>query len=238
MKAVAKKVVTDALEDKYATSGAQIGGEARYFNGAISSTTECYPILPIIQQGTDGFQRVGDKIRPKSFRLDVTICANGSISSSMLAQVRMFVLEDKGIRTLSLLAQTPIDSQLLDYGNTVGGFTGAPVQIMNRVNKKRYRAFADKTLLVFKGTNQTPNVSNGYIGNQTVVDQHQVHRLSFKIPTPAVLHYVNALDSYPSNFAPFFCLGYVQPDGTVAGIDVSNLRVGANWIAHLDYEDA
>jgi len=230
--------VSDTLEDKYARGEIQFGGEPRYFNASIGSTTECYPLLPQVQAGAEGHERVGDKIRPKSLRVDFTICANGSISSSMMHQIRLFILEDKGIKTLSLLAQTPIDTQLLDLGNVVAGFSGFPNQILQRVNKRRYKVFHDKVMVVGKGTNQTPNAGNGYVGTQTVIDKLQVHKFSVRIPTPAVLNYVNPLDNYPSNFAPFMCLGYVQPDGSSSVLDFGTLRVGCNFVSHLDYEDA
>ena len=35
------------------------------FNSTISASTECYPLLPAVTEGTDGHQRIGDKIRPK-----------------------------------------------------------------------------------------------------------------------------------------------------------------------------
>jgi hypothetical protein len=62
-------------------------------------------------------------------------------------------------------------------------------------------------------------------------------KFSVKIPTPKVLKYSRNLDTYPSNFAPFLCLGYVQPDGN-ASPDNLLTRVACNFVTHLDYEDA
>jgi len=244
VKAVAKKVVTDALEDKYNKEEIAFGGLPVYFNAAISSTAECFPLLPKIAQGTDSHQRVGDRIRPKKFTVDVVICANGSYNSSSLNQVRLFILQDKSIKFTpdirSIVATqpgTPIATQLIDYGSSVGGFQGIPNQIMMRVNKRKYTVFHDKVVEVLSGNGQTPQAINGYNGSQVFVSGQQCYKLRFTVPTPAVLKYSQLLDVYPSNFAPFMCLGYVQPDGN-ASPDNLLTRVACSWVSHLDYEDA
>jgi len=243
--AVAKKVIADALEDKYATSIiGSIGGVPLYFNASIGSNQEVYSLLPAISQGTNSNQRVGDKVRPKSLRVDFVITANGSYNSSQLNQVRLFVLEDKAIRNPSALRDipalqtgTPISTELLDLGGTTGGFFGQPNQIMYRINRQRYTVHKDKVLELCAGNGQTPQAGNGYNGTQIFVSNEQCWKVSVKIPTPAVLKYSGALDTFPTNFAPFFCLGYVQPDGN-ASPDQILTRVAVNWVSHLDYEDA
>ena len=163
VKAVAKKVVDDALEDKYATSylGLANGGPS-YFNAGIGGNYECYPLLPLMYQGTNSNQRVGDKIRPKSLRVDFIITANGSYNSSQLNQIRMFVLQDKSIRNSNALKDipltqtgTPIASELLDLGGSLSGFSGRPDQIMFRVNRQRYTVFKDKVIELCAGNGQT-----------------------------------------------------------------------------------
>lgn len=242
VKAVAKAVVADALEDKYLTSGS--GATPTYFNAAISSNSEIMPLLPAMQQGTNSGDRVGDKIKPKRFRVDVVVTTNGQLNSSQLNLVRLFFLQDKSIRNSVALKDialtqvgTPIATQLLDSGGILSGFTGIPNQIMRRVNKQRYQIFKDKTLELISGTGQTPNASNGYNGTQVFVSGQQCHRFSVVIPTPAVLKYSQAADNFPSNFAPFLAVGYVQPDGNATPDNLIQ-RITVNWISHLDYEDA
>lgn len=243
VKAVAKKVVEDALEDKYTTASMTLTGYPVYFNASIGSNAEIYPVLPQIGQGTNSSDRVGDRIRPKKLQVDVVITANGSYDSSQLNQVRLFILQDKSIRNTAALKDitalqtgTPIQT-LLDFGGNVGYFTGIPSDIMRRVNKQRYTVFKDKVLEVCAGKGQTPQPGNGYNGTQTFVSGQQCWKLSFIIPTPKVLTYSAYGDAWPSNFAPFMCLGYVQPDGN-ASPDNLLTRVAVNWISHLDFEDA
>lgn len=238
VRAVAKKVVADALEDKYAIRGAGgIGGIPIYFNAAVSTSGECYPLLPPIVQGTNSNDRIGDKVRPKRLRIDFVVTANGSFDSSQINQVRVFVLQDKAIKNLDLLNQTPISTQLIENGGSTSGFSGAPEQIMRRINLQRYQVFRDKHLEILSGRGTTPQPLNAYNGTQLFVSGQQCSRFSVVIPTPATLHYSGPLSTVPNNFAPFFCLGYVQPDGNALP-DAFLQRVACNWTVHMDYEDA
>lgn len=245
VRAVAKKVVADMLEDKYASASINpFSGTPVSFNASISSNSEVYPLLPQISQGTNSNNRFGDKIRPKRLRVDFVITANGTLSSSQINQIRLFVLQDKSIRNSNDLRSipvtqpgTPITAQLIDFGGTVGGFSGIPDHIMRRVNKQRYQVFHDRVFEVLSGSGQTPNPINAYTGTQQYVSGEQCYKVSFVIPTPAVLVYSGQVDTWPTNFAPFMCLGYVQPDGNALP-DFLLQRVVCNWVAHLDYEDA
>jgi hypothetical protein len=246
VKAVAKKVLSDQLEDKYARlippteSGVPV-----YFNANISANSECYPVLPQVAQGTNSNERIGDKIRPKRLRVDFVITANGSYNSSQLNQVRLFVLQDKSIKDLEALRDsiveqrtgTPISTELLDVGGQTNGFFGNPDQVMSRVNRNRYQVYKDKVCEVIAGLGQTPQATNLYLGTQVFVSDKQCWKFSVIIPTPVLLHYSQNDSVWPTNFAPFFCLGYVQPDGNAAPDSILQ-RIAVNWYCHLDYEDA
>lgn len=233
---VAKKVLADALEDKYARAELQEGGQPKLFNSSITTYAECYPLLPKVVQGTDSMNRIGDKLRPKSLRVELYMVANGTLTTSMLNRVRLFVLEDKSLKNWTSIETTPIGTQLLDFGSFLGGFSGLPNCELIRVNKRRYKVIKDKIVTFNKGTGVTPNVG-GINGTQIFVSGTQYHKITFSIPTPAVLHYASPLDSYPTNFAPFMCLGYTQPDGDTAP-DSGIFKIGVQFSAHLDYEDA
>jgi len=247
VKAVAKKVVEDQLEDKYVgytipTSGT--AGYPVYFNAAISSTSEVYPILPPLFSGVSSYQRVGDRIKPKRLMLEVVITANGALTSSQLNMVRLFILQDKSIKDSNNLKAvtaiqpgTPIASQLLNTGGGTQGFTGVPNTILMRVNTERYSVIKDKVVEVRAGNGTTPQLANGFVGTQVFVGTQQSYHFKFKIPTPKVLKYSGFNSQWPTNFAPFFCLGYIQPDGN-ASPDNLITRVAVNWWSHMDFEDA
>ena len=236
MRAVAKKVVSDKLEDKYNRQEPQPGGQPVLINASITTFSDVWNLLPSIVTGTEAHQRIGDTIRPKSLRVDFYIVANGTLTTSMLSRVRLFVLEDKSIKNWANMSGTSIGSNLLDFGATIGGYTGLPNQETVRVNKRRYKVIKDKVFTVMKGTGVTPQTA-GLGGTQTSMIASQFHKISFRVPTPAKLQYSNPGDFWPNNFAPFLTLGYTQPDGDLAP-DSSVTKMAFTYNAHLDYEDA
>ena len=243
VRSVAKKVISSQLEDKYVGYTLQPAppGTPGYpisFNASITVGTELYPLLPPLLNGASSYQRVGDRIRPKRFYVDVIVSANGGLTSSQLNMVRLFLLCDKALGNWDdVRVNTPITQDLLNNGAGTQGFTGIPHTLCMPVNTERYKVLHDKVLQVRAGTGQTPNSTNGYVGSQTFVGTQQAWKLRFNIPTPAVLKYSGFNNDYPSNFAPFICLGYIQPDGN-ASPDNLITRVQMSYRSHLWYEDA
>lgn len=224
-------------------------GQPRYFDTPI---TAVYPLLPAISQGVNSNERIGDKIRPKRMRVDFTITCVGESDSSLDVLVRLLVLEDKQIKgTLDLLPippspgpppiggqpGTPITTDLLQYGSQVQGYQGLLTDDMARVNTERYTVIKDIRRELIKGMGQSPTNANTYLGTQAFISGQQTYKVSVVVPTPAVLRYSQSLDTFPSNFAPFFVVGYVQPDGLAAPASLTQ-RIAVNFITHLDYEDA
>jgi len=122
VRTVAKQVVASQLEDKYvsytlypappATVGYPIS-----FNAAITSGSELYPLLPPLLNGVSSYQRVGDRVRPKRFVVDVIVSANGGLTSSQLNMVRLFLISDKSYGNWDdVRTNTPISTQLLNNG--------------------------------------------------------------------------------------------------------------------------
>lgn len=236
VRAVAKKVVADQLEDKYARAEPQPGGQPVSFNSGVSSPSDCYALMPTVTGGDKSNERIGDKIRPKALVVQGYITANGDYQTSMLNSVRLWMLEDKGIRNWQNSGSLTVGQDLLDQGGQKVGYTGLPNQETIRTNKDRYKVFHDKVYTMAKGTGMTANVG-GINGTQTFVSTQQYIKFRVRIPTPAVLHYNDIASLYPTNFAPFICLGYSQPDFD-AQPDSGVLKVNMTYSAHLDYEDS
>lgn len=243
IRAVAKKVVGDQLENKYETRLSQTSGYPRIYDCQITSN-DIYPLMPAISQGVASNERTGDKIRPKKMRVDFTLTTNNADTSSLNAQVRLLVLTDKTIKNSLELPPivgtqpgSPVGTELLQYGGVVAGYTALPSDDMARVNTERYSVIKDIHKELIKGAGTGPLPANSFIGTQTFVTGLSTHKFSVIIPTPAVLKYSQATDTFPTNFAPFFVLGYVQPDGNAGP---SNLlqRVVLGYVVHFDYEDA
>lgn len=243
VKAVAKKVVADSMEDKYEIRLSQTSGYPRLYDAPITNN-DIYQLLPPIVQGTASNQRIGDKIRPKSMRVNFVLTTNNAETSSLIAQVRLLVLQDKSIKSVLALQPitgvqpgSPVGTELLQYGGTLQGFQGLPSDVMARVNRERYSVIKDVQREVIKGAGRGPISANAYTGDQVYVTGQTTHRFTVVVPTPAVLKYSNQTDQFPTNFAPFFVLGYAQPDGNAAGSSLLQ-RIVLNFETHFDFEDA
>jgi len=245
VKKAIKKLVTGMNEKKYValTPNAAVPGTALSFTQAITSSAVCYPLLPPISQGLTAESRIGDRIRPTALRVHFTISvspAGSTLSSSNDMLARLFILEDRSLKGLNYLNQTPIATELLDVGNgSFSGFTGLPNEVNYRLNSNRYKRIKDKTMRVSNGNGQLPGSYNvvPYVGTQTCIAPGQIHQFTVRIPCPKVLKYETEAAVWPSNFAPFFCLGYITPqhDGVDAVLDN---RVFVNYTSQFDFTDS
>jgi len=262
MKKAIVKVIHQNAEDKYASVFPGMGGvlnPGAPWSGTAGSAifmapnilnnltlTSVYPLLPSIVQGTAAFQRIGDKITPKSLRTVFTITVNPAVVPSEDLMCRLFVLSDKSIKDATALNTspstpgTPIESELLDNGDgSYVGFVGKPRDIGMKVNRGRYTVHHDRVIKVVKGEGDLGVFANVYQGSQDYVATQQSIQLTLRTPLPKNLVYAQNNFQYPANAAPFWCLGFVQPsgDGTVAQVVALNNHILVNYTTHFDYED-
>ena len=265
VKNAVKKIIRGEIENKYLTlypaSGAPgvIGpgsawaaaGTAILQLPAVRNSAlgvSIIPLLPPCSQGLGENQRIGDKTRPLSLRVDFTVSMFGKNVNANLLHCRLMCLKDKAIKTIpdliynAIVPQvgTPLDQQLMDYGNgTNGGYNGVPYDQHWRINTKRYTVLSDLKFELRKGYGQTPQATNQvpYAGSITSMDSAQTKTFSVSLGLPPTLLYTDANAVYPTNFAPFWCFGFCQPDGdgTVSYLDN---QVMVNYTTHFTYEDA
>lgn len=206
------------------------------------------PLLPPCAQGVAQHQRIGDKIRPISLKVDFTVSYDGRNVNANLLHCRLMCLRDKSIKRIPDLVYnaaipqlgTPVDLQLMDFGNgTNGGYNGSPYDQHWRINTERYSVISDLKFELRKGFGQTPQATNSvpYAGSITSMDSTMTRNFSVSVPTPQTLMYSNDTDLYPTNFAPFWCFGFTQPDGDGTVDYLANL-VMVNYTSHFVYEDA
>lgn len=239
-----KKIVTGMNEKKFVAIAPTVSnpGTAVPFTQAIT-LGQCYPLLPVTAQGTAAENRIGDRLRPKSLVVHFTVSVNpagSTLASSNDMLARLLILEDRSLKGLIYLGNTPITTELLDPGNgTFTGFTGLPNDVNQRINNNRYKVIRDKSIRVSNGNGQLPGAYNvtPYVGTQTFIAPGQIHQFSIRIKCPKVLKYETEAATWPSNFAPFFCMGYVTPqhDGVETVLDN---RVLCNWVSQFDFTDS
>jgi len=257
------KVFHQNVEDKYAAvypgaggainpgapwsgnPGAPIFETPNIVNTVALSTL--YPCIPPIVQGSGTFQRIGDKISPKTLVMKFQMTVNPAVVPVEDLVARLFVLTDKSIKDTNNLITTvvqpgtPLDTQLFDNGDgTYVGFTGTPRDLLQKVNRARYTVHHDRMIRITKGQGDLGYIANVYQGNMTFASSAMSHEFTLRVPLPKTLNYAQGNFNYPSNAAPFWCVGFVQPsgDGSAAQLVALNQHLLVNYTSHFEYEDA
>ena len=264
MKKAIVKVVQAQSEDKYTAIFPGVGGgrvnPGTPWSGTAGSAmfmtpnilnnvglSTVYPLLPGVDQGVNLFNRLGNRVTAKSLRVVFTITVNPAVASSEDLVCRLLCLSDKSIKdTTELISSptqpgTPVESTLLIVGDSsYVGFIGKPRDTQMRINRNRYTVHHDRLIKVTKGEGDLAYTLNTYAGIQTFVSPGQSHQFTVRIPLPKTLTYGQDNFIYPTNAAPFWCLGYVQPsgDGTAGQVIALNNHILVNYTSHFDFEDA
>jgi len=240
VRAVAKQVVRQNVEDKYNSHNLVPSGTPVTVSGFIDGSV-LHSILPPVTQGDDTWERIGDRLRPKRLRVEITVTTNGQLPDAFLATVRCLILEDRSNKNATDLptVTAPRLQLLLDNGANQFQFTGRNQDLNTRINNRLFKVHCDKKLQLSKTVGT--RLSSGAPGNMgSSMNTPQAYRFSVVIPTPAQFIYAFPGSGTPTNFAPFIVLGYAFNDSNYAAdpAEVPNQRISWNYMAHLDYEDA
>lgn len=235
---IAKAVVKRETEDKYvSTQGAVL------FNSSITSSSECYPMIPQITEGTGDFQRIGDKVRGKYLYIKGYLQYNlnyleFSTGNQYLPPVtaRVMILSQKNVKVGNDVS-TRIDVAHLLKDNVGTGtarpYNGGLLDNLAPINKDLFKVHMDKKIKLnwVQRGDQTNTGDTGFgIGN----DRTKYFRCRIKLPASMTFDDGN-LD-WPNNCAPFLCFGAVNDDGTTKYTVGTPFRLG--WISTAYFEDA
>lgn len=187
------------------------------FNYTISASSECYRLLPDVSVGTDGHQRIGDKIRPKY------LIVKGHLQWDTLqdqnvkppATVRIMILTQKNLKLSSDVASRVDVSHLLkdNIGTDVARpYTSTMFDNLAPINKDLFNVLMDRKIKLramqyFAGVPPI-TIPNNYTGTQRTITFYK------KIKCPASLFFDDGNGNVPNNFAPFICMGAVSDDNS------------------------
>lgn len=201
-------------------------------NSAISAA-DCRSIIPQISQGTESYERIGDRIRPKSLVVKGTITISPEQpADNRVLYVRLLLLAQKNIKVAGQVnAGGVATGQLLrpnvGPGTTEIQYTGSTHNIHDPINRELFRVYMDKTVKLCP-VDQATSV-------ETRAPTAYSFSYSFK-DLPASLTFTEDNPTFPNNFAPFFALGYAYADNGAP--DVVALRVTSTVASYLTFEDA
>lgn len=210
--------------------------DAVFHNSSITAG-DVKSILPAIQTGTLSYQRIGDKIQPKSLVVRGVLACSTETPTNQPILVRVMILQQKSLRATkdvdAGLVQTAqlLRPNILGAPNDQEAYQGRTQDIMKPINTDLFRVYYDKTFLL------APVVNSATGTNAIEQNPSCVRRWGYRFrKLPTGLSYDELSQDLPNNFAPFFTIGYAFADGT--NPDSVSTRLVSSTQSYLTYEDA
>jgi len=205
------------------------------FTSAITSTAEIYACLPVVAEGTAGHQRAGEYVFPVKARVHLNIVSTQNYLKNADIMVYAFFLESLSVKDLAGYGNIPIQ-QLLDNGQgSVVSFDGTSGTSLFKINTRAFRVIKVVRKRIITNVAQTVSSATTSVPQDPSQDHHAV---SLNIPVPKKLVYASDGSLYPSNYAPFMVLGFI--DNTWHGDTAPGLTesVTVEGRSELWYKDA
>lgn len=237
VKSIASSVVHKNTENKEAYT-TQVPVD---FNSAISASGDVLRIIPNVAQGTDGHNRIGDKITPLSLtsKLILQMLPQGSAQGSGVSKlaVRLMLITPKSYPNWATASANTATwmPQLLKKGGTTVGFTGDISDLFAPYNSQAITLHWQKVYFFNQSYSTIPS------NNTTPLAFDQAHLTKFiTIPLKfrkKMWQYSADVDSglTPTNAGYFLVLGYAFTDGTSP--DIVATRVRLQYDSVLRFED-
>lgn len=185
------------------------------FNSTISAASECYRLLPDVTEGTDGHERIGDRIKPKYLIVKGKLHYAESMAGSYInpSTVRLMILSQRNLKVSSQLSTNVDIGHLLkdNIGTDVGrAYSGSAFDNLAPINKDLFQVHMDRKVKMRAQIEKQLGNSNTVLGYAT----QKTYTFSVKIKCPSTLYFDDGNANCANNFAPFFCLGGVNDDSS------------------------
>lgn len=182
---------------------------------SISGSSECYPLLPSVAEGTDGHNRIGDKIRPKYLIVKGKVMYDTSVNGTYLppSTVRVLILAQRNIKLSSdVSSRADTDHLLKDNIATDTGraYTASAFDNLAPINKDLFTVYMDRKIKFRAQIEKQLGDNNTVLGYAT----QKTYTFVKKIRCPANLYFDDGNANVPNNFAPFICMGGVPDDAS------------------------
>lgn len=231
-----KRIVNSNLERKYVqyTSTGLFNAQANV------AANEMLSLVPPIGVGDASNQRHGQKIVPKRMVAKFVVSFNGGesgvASKSADLFVRLWILKSRALKDQDEIVALPAPINFLDDGQAgTKPFTGASTDYFLRSESEEWQTMKEFRFRLAKATGfLNGDSAQGYSEGTSCPTARE---FTYVIPTPATLQYTDEVaPSYPTNFAPVWCIGYCRMDGTP--VDPLEYGLIVNVSIALEYTDA
>lgn len=238
MRRAIKQVVQGESETKRATfyqtandgTGTEIAtglyanrGWAVQNNTITNNTVDILQLIPYIAQGTDDWERIGDRVRPVKLGIKGSVRVAQQLRATVATpttnlHVCMYVLQHVSLKDYTNLRAQNNFGQLLETGEgTTVFFNGEALNPHMRVHSSYYKVCAKKVLkLKYAGIQNGPNTqlsianAHSWYADYSMDLTKHIPKL-FKYPEDAPG--ANPLvANVPTNSSIFLCMGYVNED--------------------------
>lgn len=218
-----------------------------------SNATDILRVLPVVTQGIDDWQRIGQVIMPISCTLNCRVLiapvTSGSVGYtqgfSYNIRAVAYLLEHVSLKTYESLYARNAFSQLLQVGDGQTTFFGGtyyasklPVERGHyKVLKKKVMTLRSSGTANSGGSAVTPLYQGGNTNSAPFMHEWtwNVKGLPKKLIYPESQATSGIND--PTNAAPFWCVGYYNMDGTGTPTTAPNVLLQQQYMGSLTYKD-
>lgn len=211
-----------------------------WFSTGSLAAADYKPALPTLTQGTDDYQRVGNVVKPKSVAVSVKVGLNPENvqACSLLGVIYYGTSKDKK----TWQGELPVDDgQILDDGDgTTSAWGGVKYLLNSPIDRHGYNL----KRIVFR-LSKTVGIQNGDIsgalveqGNFSTSNGMSVKNFMLRFKTPVNLQYKGQANTVPSNFAPFWGIGFCHADGSALTEGDRTSLVQVTSKCHMYFKDA
>lgn len=210
-----------------------------YSQGSLAAVGAWYPAIPKLGEGTGDYQRVGGKIHPTSVAVSLKVFFNPQNVDANSIYGVIYYGTSKMVKSWNNAA--PIgNAAILDQGDgTNTTFSGDIFKLNHPVDRKGFNI----KRIVFRMA-KTPGIQNNDISGNTVVGGNystangmECRKFLLNIQHPKTLMYEDNTDGWPSNFAPFYAVGFCHADGSPLVV-ADNTLVKVSSHCHMYFKDA
>jgi len=259
-----KSVLNRNLESKYCRETIVSEGST-VFNSTVLGSADWYRACPLVSRGSNSNQRIGDKIQPKSLKVNWKFRFDKNDQNTRDIFVVLYLLTSKSNKDYNTNnnsgALAANFNQYLDNGNdTTTYFGGTWADSQKPINRENFTLLSKKVINLIKPTglangsgvvgpalldtsgNVVRDLSGAPVYLAAGSDGMYAHERSVRAQysytfksLPKDFLYSDVSLSRPSNFAPVWAVGYYYADGSSPDTAAGLLYAACE--THLYYKD-
>jgi len=242
VKKMVQRMIRGNAETKYVATNVDISGTNLGPLWPVKPTWtqfgDAKPAVPLLTLGPGDYQRIGSKIQPVSLAVSVKVVFNAfDLSCNALMGV-IYYGTDKANKTFQG-GNFPLQTtNILDNGDgTNKQWTGLLSDLNIPTDKHLFNLKRKVFRLAKTEGNLNTDVGGAAAGGYSTSNGLSEYSTVLRFKPPKTLLYNNDTDTYPSNYGPFYYIGFCHADGSALTAQDTKL-VYASTRVHMYYKDS